>query len=334
MSKTGRTTEELQAVRDALTATPVGADGYAGVGAPTACAAGVLCLAGTAAANATASMCPAGGYCPAGVFVACDAGSYNPLTAQTASSACATCPAGSYCPSGAITPTACAAGSYNPNAGGTSSDSACTVAPAGSYAAAGATWPTLCGAGTYRAGTGGVGPQSCAACSLGTYSTAQGAVTACPQCAAGSYCMTPSTIAACPVNTLSAAGAKTQLDCQCLPGFSCTFTKKISTVVTLANVTLEDFNNDVGGVRTAFIASMAAAAGVPVSQVSIVNVVSTGGGRRLLGVKARLGGVEVHSVVRGAMSVRSLRGHLRGHVIVGEAATPRHAVVSWKTPRK
>lgn len=35
VSKTGRTTEELQAVRDALTATPVGADGYAGVGAPT-----------------------------------------------------------------------------------------------------------------------------------------------------------------------------------------------------------------------------------------------------------------------------------------------------------
>ncbi len=54
-------------------------------------------------------------------------------------------------------------------------------------------------------------------------------------------------------------------------GFICTYTKTITVSFTLANVTLYDFTHDTGGVRTNFIASIAAAAGVDVASVSLLS---------------------------------------------------------------
>jgi hypothetical protein len=92
------------------------------------------------------------------------------------------------------------------------------------------------------------------------------------------------------MHTTSAAGSYSRLNCRCTPGYSCTYYKRIQAIITL-NSTAYDFNNNVGGVRTAFIAAMAAAANVSTQYVSINGVVARTaalGSRRLLSVASRL----------------------------------------------
>jgi len=104
-------------------------------------------------------------------------------------------------------------------------------------------------------------------------------------CVANYYCRTSTLKEACPMHTTSAAGSYSRLNCRCDPGYSCTYYKQIQAIVTL-NATLYEFNNNVGGVRTAFLAAMAAAANVTSDHVTINGVVShlmnPPGGRRLL----------------------------------------------------
>ena len=89
------------------------------------------------------------------------------------------------------------------------------------------------------------------------------------------------------MHTTSVSGSYSRLNCKCDPGYSCTYYKRIQAIVTL-NSTAYDFNNNVGGVRDAFIAAMAAAANVQSQHVTINGVVSRAssasgsGGRRLL----------------------------------------------------
>jgi hypothetical protein len=89
------------------------------------------------------------------------------------------------------------------------------------------------------------------------------------------------------MHTTSNAGSFSRLNCKCTPGYSCTYYKKIQAIVTL-NVTITDFNNDVGGVRTAFLAAMAAAANVTSDHVVIngvtVSSAASQQGRRLLSI--------------------------------------------------
>ena len=88
-------------------------------------------------------------------------------------------------------------------------------------------------------------------------------------------------------STTSASGSYSRLNCKCDPGYSCTYYKRIQAIVTL-NATVYDFNNNVKGVRTAFIAAMAAAANVSTQHVSINGVVARtapAGSRRLLSVR-------------------------------------------------
>ena len=128
----------------------------------------------------------------------------------------------------------------------------------------------------------------------------------CPLCAANSYCPNSTTIKVCPENTVSNEGSSSLLDCRCAPGFSCTYTKQITAVVTL-NATATSFNDDVGGVKTAFIAAVAAAAGVPVSSVHIGSV-STASGRRLLSLDPE--SIRVYATISGATHLRDLGSHL------------------------
>ena len=77
-----------------------------------------------------------------------------------------------------------------------------------------------------------------------------------------------------------------------MPGYQCTYSKQISLVVTLTNVTQSAFQNDVNSVRTNLIKAIAAAANVTVAQVNITSFsprVSQQGGRRLLTVHTHMG---------------------------------------------
>jgi hypothetical protein len=144
----------------------------------------------------------------------------------------------------------------------------------------------------------------------------------------------------CPLHTTSSAGAYSRVNCRCDPGYQCTYYKQIQAVVTL-NATLWEFNNDIGGVRTAFIAAMAAAAGVQPSQVTINGVVirnrrrnllsiatdfiaadsgdSNATGRQLLSVPSESSPsqsqqtIEVHTSVIGSTRLRDLDKHLERH---------------------
>jgi hypothetical protein len=136
-----------------------------------------------------------------------------------------------------------------------------------------------CVPGTFQP-TGGA--LACQTCDSGTYDAATlGRTSSCALCPADKYCLSPTQQAQCPVNTRSTSGASSQLGCRCAAGFSCSYTKRISATVRL-NATAANFNADVGGIRTAFINAVAAAAGVPASQITIGSVLDRTGARRLL----------------------------------------------------
>jgi hypothetical protein len=88
------------------------------------------------------------------------------------------------------------------------------------------------------------------------------------------------------------------------------YAKKISLVVTL-NVTVSDFQGDIGGVQTNFTEAILAAAGVQTSHpvvVTINNVAAIPSGRRLL--EDEDGGIKVYATVTGVVRLRQLRHHL------------------------
>jgi hypothetical protein len=96
-------------------------------------------------------------------------------------------------------------------------------------------------------------------------------------------------------------------------GHICIYAKRLHVVVTL-NASASDFLGDVGGIKTAFLEALIAAAGPsetgshPVA-VTINQVVAVeGSGRRLLGVADA--SVDVHVTVSGAVSMRHLPQHL------------------------
>jgi hypothetical protein len=292
-----------------------------------ACPGGVLtpCAPGTYSPNQYATACtpaPAGSYVDvlsAQSYTLCPATTYNPVVGASTSAAClpcgpgyacpkgsvernnnpscaqgtyvsggtcAACPAGAFCPAGALIPTSCAAGTFSAAANA----AACTAASAGSFVgSSGQSTQSQCPIGTYSPSTGA---SACAACAAGTYdNVALGRTSPCGACPANSYCPTATSQLSCPANTVSPAGSATALRCQCNNGYACNYTKRIAATVTL-NISLSDWNNNTNGVKTAFIAAIAAGAGVPIGQISITNakakvvapVVNGGGLRRMLSV--------------------------------------------------
>jgi hypothetical protein len=124
----------------------------------------------------------------------------------------------------------------------------------------------------------------------------------CPVCPAGQYCPDPNLSVACPDHTSSAIKSSTKLQCFCLPGYVCTYSKTLHIKVILS-LTQAQFE----ALRLQFIEAVAAASGVHPSKVTIVNVTPLSGPvRRLL-----LPGVEVHATVSEGRHVRLLHKHLR-----------------------
>lgn len=150
----------------------------------------------------------------------------------------------------------------------------------------------------------GVNSKSCTACAIGYYSL--DAATECIHCPAGKYssigsseCSNASIVApvemvscqvgtfgvypncsACPPNTNSTINhTSTLLDCRCLAGFVCTYTKRISVVLTLHEITW-NMTTIVGLSQSAVVDAIAQAAGVSRDKVVISSVLPSR--RRLL----------------------------------------------------
>jgi hypothetical protein len=172
--------------------------------------------------------------------------------------------------------------------------------------------PIKCRAGTYRTAEGASQLSQCVLCQPGTYSLIVGRSSNCPLCEANFYCRTSTTKDVCPLHTTSSAGSYSRVNCLCDPGYQCTYYKQIQAVVTL-NATLWEFNNDINGVRTAFINAMAAAAGVHPSYVTINDVLAQGRRRRLLSAGDGIETIDVHASVTGAVKLRDLDKHLNRH---------------------
>jgi len=105
------------------------------------------------------------------------------------------------------------------------------------------------------------------------------------------------------------------VNCICDPGYECTYYKQIQAIVTL-NATAYEFQNDINGVRTAFIAAMAAAAGVQPSQVTINDVLTQSRRRHLLSLSPsqQKNLIDVHASVHGAVKLHDLDKHLNRQI--------------------
>ena len=195
----------------------------------------------------------------------------------------------SYCLANASSATPCPAGTYRNLLGGGASIQ-CAPCPLGQFCTVGSVLGTNCSASTYANASGA---SACLPCPLGTLNptNASGRSAVCPPCPAGGFCPSPTLFTQCPTNTNSTGGASNTLACTCLPGFVCGYYKTVSVTFSIVNVSISDFNSDVNGVQTRFIASVATAAGVSVASVSIVSVGAyspNAASRRLLRMEQRL----------------------------------------------
>ena len=310
---------------------------YCGVATvtPNNCSAGSYRSTTGGASQSDCDACITGNYCPSGSITptTCAAGSYRESTGAQSQDDCGACPPAYYCPSASTTPSACPAGTFRGEPRATSATD-CATCITGNYCPSPSYEPTNCSSGTFRNLPGGTSQSDCSACLVaqycplasttpvdcpnGTYRSTTGATSLadCAVCVANSYCPRRSTNpTACPSKTYSPAGSDSLLDCKCAQGYQCVITKVITATVTL-NATKTDFDNNVGNVKTNFIAAVAAAAGVSPSKVSIVGVSPRFGGRRLLSVFA--GGktdnsIVVRAKVHGATSLNMLDVHLSRH---------------------
>lgn len=125
------------------------------------------------------------------------------------------------------------------------------------------------------------GVAQLAACPLGTFqnSTGQQSRSLCHPCTANYFCPSPTLRGQCPAGTVSNASSTSQLDCKCVAGYACSYTKVINAVLTLMMST-SDFNRP--GVQDTFKEAVAFAAKTTADKVIITKVVQTGSGRRLL----------------------------------------------------
>jgi hypothetical protein len=276
------------------------------------CPAGHYCPSTT-----TIFTCPAGYYCPMSSLVpmACPAGTFrSPPGGGSLERDCSPCTVGSYCPVNSTQPTPCPDGKFLPFTNGTSEGS-CMTSPPGFIA----TTPYAafeCAPGTYQPANGST---TCLPCPFGSYDAGTlGRITACPLCPSGGYCTSPTLQSTCPGNTMSPSAATSQLGCRCNAGYACTYTKRITAMVTI-NGSIADFNADVGGIYTSFKNAIAAAAGVLPAQVVIIGVTQRpgSGGRRSID-----DGADVQVKVLGSNRL----GTIKHSIAVSTVWQPQHAV--------
>ena len=122
-------------------------------------------------------------------------------------------------------------------------------------------------------------------CPLGTYYPYPKTTSVCTAlCPLNYYCVDAKTYAKCPDNTGSQQGSSSKLDCKCKQGFTCTYTKQVNINVVL-QVPPSFWLSD-ASIRQQFVQAVAQAAGVPVENVILENVLPHLGKRMLLGVES------------------------------------------------
>jgi hypothetical protein len=167
--------------------------------------------------------------------------------------------------------TQCGVGYYSANA-----SQACTVCPSGHACASNTTAsPTPCAAGAFAA----AGASACVTCAAGAFAAA--GASACVTCAAGTY-SGGITCIPCPSHTTSLPGSKSALSCTCLAGYSCTYTKTLTLTLFLNLTTAYTPNNASGLLNSPIMASVAQAAGVPITNIKIGNISPIPSNRRSL----------------------------------------------------
>ena len=270
---------------------PVGHFCAAATTTPSNCTAGTYRNT-TGAPPGGCDICPAGGYCPVGVSAVTPtpAGTYISQTGRSSLQDAVQCPAGYFCGEGATHPTPCAPGTFRSASSGTS-QSFCSECPAGFYCPAHSVAPTACVAGTHRDTPGATQQVDCELCMPGTYSMEENRTSVCPACPIASYCPTSTSISHCPDHTTSTSGSYSVAACVCDAGYDCAMQKEIRATIRV-NVTYSSFADDEGGVRTSFIAAVAAAANVTVDNV-IINSISEA--RRLRRLLSHYATVVAHS---------------------------------------
>jgi hypothetical protein len=234
---------------------------------------------------------------------ACPTGKYaNSLI--TLSSQCVSCLAGTYsasvASSSATQCTSCDPGKYSSTTGA-SNLASCTLCQPGTFSTKqGATVCTSCPGGTFSKLAGALNVSVCLNCTAGNYS--DGGATECIKCDAGFTSLEASSVCTlippcplgfyglnpncnpCPPHTNTSINhTSTLLDCRCLPGFVCTYTKRINLRLTLMNITW-DMLDITGLANSRVIDAIASAAGVSKDNVVITGIVhgTTGRGRRLM----------------------------------------------------
>ena len=312
---------------------PVGHWCGEGQSSPTICPAGTYQPTEGSDSADDCLTCPAGSFCDSdgmSAFVLCTNGTYQPLQgAINGTEKCLTCPIAAYCPLGSPAYVPCPMGTYGPLPAG-ENPGACVTCPAGSYCNAEVSEPTPCPAGRHLTTSGGEALRDCELCPVGAYSIEFGLATECPLCPTDYFCQTPLTQQACPAHTMAPEGSYTKLSCVCEPGFSCSYHKVIQAVI-VVNATVDDFAQDAGGVRTAFVATVASAAGVAVDKVIINSVtVIPDARRRLLSVgdndeQGRVASIVVS--VAGVEYIEDPAEHARGGInILGHSWEEVHLV--------
>ena len=261
------------------------------------------------------------GYCPAQggntLPTSCPNGTYSPWTNQTNALVCKACSVGTFCPAFSDAPTLCPPGTYRATPMGQNL-SYCLDCPLGYYCGEGLIVPGACHAGTNRVLPRGVHLSDCELCPAGAYSLAEGLGAPCPLCPADYFCQSPVVQQACPEHTTSPEGGWTKLNCTCDAGYECNFYRVIQATVTV-NETVNNFVNNVNGVQTLFILTLASAAHVDPSQVVINGVLAHSGARRmLLAYSASYApprfdsGTHVVVSLAGAHDLEPLEDHLHG----------------------
>ena len=142
----------------------------------------------------------------------------------------------------------------------------------------------------------------------------------------------------CPVHTTTGNQpdiAVSSHDCRCEPGYLCMYNRQVHATVSL-NATLHDFENDVHGVRSAFLSGVASAAGVSSAQVHVHFVVIRLNHRRRRLHSSPRESIRVSLMVLGASNdncLLNLHTHLSSMDMVADSWVVRRHVLVLGTER-
>ena len=231
------------------------------------------CLPGTYGLTAGASL--------SSVCTSCPAGTYSIVTGASLSSACTACSPGSYSAtlgaSVSSTCLLCPAGTFSAISGAPNSN-ACTSCGLGTFAAQNASVCTSCPANSNTSITAAPTRGSCL-CNPGFVGNLSNLEQACTICPANSYCVGLFQFA-CPANTYSLPQSSLQSHCRCNAGYKCRYGRNLQLILRFS-VPPSTFSAQESAIR----AQIASAAGVSVSNVTLVQS-ALAAGRRMLEVTA------------------------------------------------